>query len=153
MSDPALGGAISFEIGGVQYVTTLLPAVDGIRILSKLVALLGEPIAGLFEVVAKDPTKLAKVLAAARTPGDTTKIEDLLGGVSLSSLGRDLRAGLSTVDAVPLILEIVQTSHRNGKALRDPTEFNLAFRGNYGEMFRLVFELIKVNRLFPLPGI
>jgi hypothetical protein len=157
MSDPltpaGTGGAVSFEINGHQYLTTLIPAEEGIGILARLISLLGEPLAGVAEAVLKDPSKLAAIVKAANTPGDSTKVEDVLSGVSLSSLGRDLRNGLTQVQAAPLIRDITRTTHRNTRPLRDDAEFNAAFRGNYFELLSLVWKLIQINRFFPLPGI
>jgi len=150
------GGAVSFEIDGHAYLTTLLPVDDGLDILARLVALLGEPLAALAEGVLADPAKITKLVAAARNRDDDTKVEDLLGGVSLSALGRDLRNGLAGANAIkvaPLARDLVKWTHRDNKPLRDPAHYNEAFRGNYRELGALVWKLIQINRLFPLPGI
>lgn len=147
------GGAVSFEIDGHVYTSTLLPAEEGIEVIAALVALAGEPLAAVLESVLGDPKRLALLARAATDEGDTTSISDLLGGVSLAQVGAALRTGLAGAKAVPVVRALVKWTHRDGKALRDPGEFNAAYRGNYGELARALFEIVKVNRLFPLPGI
>lgn len=147
------GGAISFEIDGHTYTTTLIPAEEGIDLIARLLALVGEPLAALVEGLLRDPAKVAALVKAATDENDATKIDALLGGASLSGMGAALRSGLGSVKAAPLIRDLLKWTIRDGAPLRDPAAFNAAYRGNYAEMFRAVWKVIAVNRLFPLPGI
>lgn len=75
----------------------------------------------------------------------------LFDGLDQSTIGPALGRILTNPDAHKIVRrDLVKYVHRDGKPLAQDTNFDQAFQGNYGELFKVVWEVAKRNRFLPL---
>lgn len=72
--------------------------------------------------------------------------------VDLSGVGRDIANALRTEDMVGLRKAVLKHTTRGGDSLADPVNFNKAYQANYTELLHAVWEVLRVNNLFPQLG-
>lgn len=131
---PPIELTIADDIGGAHsYLIALHPAAEGQRILCQLLGLAAGP--------------LAELLAAGAV-GD-----GLAAKVDFHGLGRQLSAVLLGEAPPRLIRDLLRYTSRDGRAMSNEHEFNLAYTGNYGELLVALSEVVQANRFLPLSRI
>jgi hypothetical protein len=148
------GGAHTFTLtdadGKVHsYTVTLHPVDDGQRIMWRLLGAGAEPLARLLDGVAKSPDVLAKIGAAMGNKGDRTQVADLVAGLNIAGVGADVRAVITSIDMSALVVDLLACTYRDDQPMRDPHARNAAYRGNYAEMLRACWEVVRYNRFLP----
>jgi hypothetical protein len=137
------------------------PTAEGLDLMVELVGLGAEPIGRLIEgaLKAEDVAgMLGRALSGAVEEGevgagDVSALGSALQGLDLAAVGRDLRGVLATAKAAPLLQRLVRHSFRDGQSLAHPPHFAAAYQRNYFELLQAAWQVIRVNRFFPLPGI
>ncbi len=112
------------------YETILLPAREGLPLSLSLMKALGEPLLALLDGA-----------------GDTAEGED--ASFDLNALGPTL-VNLDPTLLSTLAESVLSNTMRDGKRLKG-IEFDKAYRGNYMELYKAVWEVVRLNRLIPLP--
>lgn len=121
------------------------PSRDGVALALDLAALGLEPVARLAQGVLKD----AKVESVQALLDDKTLFERL----DLAKVGADLRAALLMPQAATLPRRLLSNTTRDGKDLGTDFAFDEAYAGNYLELAKALWEVVRANRFLPLPGI
>lgn len=114
------------------YLISLHPAAEGQRVVCQLLGLVAGP--------------LAELIAAGIEGGSAANVD-------FQGIGRQVGATLLG-DAPPkLIRELLRYTARDGRALANEHEFNVAYTGNYGELMVALSEVVRTNRFLPLSRI
>lgn len=128
-------------IDGIVYTTTTLPASDGLRIMPRLVALLGDALVGLIFATDEDQRdgllEDPKILAAVVTGIATTAAESEVGGLMV-------------------IKDLLRTTQADRVAIGDAevpgsvhTHFDLHFAGRYKHLVEVAMWVGRVNFFAP----
>lgn len=125
----ALGNEHSYEVA-------LHPATQGEPIMWALVALGVEPIAA----------------ALAKVDGAGGLLDLNLGDLNLTGSADALAKAIARADLPDLRQRILAHTTRDGRPLKDRPHFDAAYQGNYGELARALWEVVKLNRFLPLPA-
>lgn len=131
-----------------SYTLTQHPPTEGVVIAMQLAAMVSEPMLNLLAamVTGTGSGKLKDLLDA-----DVSK---LLGSLEAVDIGPSVSKALASAEAQRMVrTDLVRYATRDGKPLANETNFNLAFRGNYLELFKLAWEVAKRNRFLPLDAI
>ena len=134
------------DADGVAHRYVLLPhgATEGQRIVFQLVALGAEPLArlaqGLLTIEGVSLKRLLNDPAALKTLGEK---------LDVAALGGDIKRSIASMPD-QLTAALVSRCTRDGKQLSNPSHFDTAFARNYGELARLLWEVIRVNRFLSL---
>ena len=124
-----------------EYEVALHKATDGQPIMWELYALAAGPLSGAVGALAGSG-KIADVL-------DTD-----LSGLDFGAVGEGLSRSLLTMPK--LTPRILAGTFRDKKRLfegSDSSTFDAAYRGNYFELVRAVWEVVQANRFLPLSAI
>lgn len=124
------------EIDGIRWRVNEFSATEGLRLLTRLTALCGEPLAKAFAALPKDTALL-----------DTT-IDFRLLGEAISGLAGRLDED-QVVDLVRRMLDCTVTG--DGENARQ--RFDLLFQGRYLTLFKLLGFVLEVNYKLPLPDL
>jgi len=127
MGESALESTFELEDASgasVSYSVNFHPAGEGFRLSAELVKLLG----GAFAAVVDGE-------------GDDVDMGAVMGALK----------DLDVDDFIDLSTKVLKYTHRNGKSMKGHA-FDVAYRGNYLELYQALFEVIKVNKFLPLPG-
>jgi len=143
-------GVYQFEIEGGDgkphaYLVQLHGVDEGQAIVFALIAVGGEPLGALLQGAA------GKLIAEGGGLAELLEkdVTELLSGIDFAAVGRDLSLAVARSDMPGLVNLILKNTHRDGRPLRDSNERNAAYRGNYGEMLRAVWQVISANRFLP----
>lgn len=112
-----------YTIDGIQYTIQMLPAEQGLKVCSRLLKLIGEPLAELIKV-----------------QGDKTKIFEVLP-LAIKSLIQNLHEE----EVVALAKTLCSCVSKAGTSANLDREFNLYFRGRYGHLFKILKEVVEYN--------
>lgn len=119
-----------------EYRVNLHPASDGARIAIKLYSLAGEPIGELIQTYVK-------------SEGLDLDSEDgaqaIMAELDFAEVAGHVREALVRLDTDDLLKSLFQNVKRDGEDMANRTYFDQAYRGNYGEMFKAAWRVIKVN--------
>jgi hypothetical protein len=120
----------NITIEGVSYVVQPIPAMKGLSYMRRLTKVLGASLAALF--------------SQSQEEGDVEE-------AGLQKAVELLVENMDKEDVEKLIVDLISTVLKDGKALN----FNAEFTANYGILFKLLTEVIKVNfgSLFQLGAI
>lgn len=142
------------DADGVEHQYQILPhgAEDGERIMWQLDAMAVGPLAALLQ------SGIGQLVAGEASVGDVLDkdVASLFEGVDFAGVGRDLSKVLGGPDILALSGQLLRHTTRDGQKLvegdkRTPA-FQMAYQRNYWELRRALFEVIRYNRFFPLPG-
>ncbi len=127
------------------YICTLHGTEDGQNVVWALVALGGEPLGALLQGAA------GKLVAEGSSIGDVlaSDASDVVKSIDWSGVGRDIAASVARTNMPELTRLILRHTHRDGAQLADKMAFNAAYRANYGELMRALWEVIGANRFLP----
>lgn len=109
------------ELDGESYTLTLFPADQGVKLASKLIKIVGEPLAEL----AAANGQILEVLPAAMAALNQRLVDDEVLSLCKQLCSSVMRKGDGS-----------QTLDKN---------FNLYFRGKYGHLFKLLSEVVQYN--------
>ncbi len=131
-----MGGKVelhSLTYAGATWELNNLDADRGVEILTKLIALMGEPLGhvGMGAAMAK---------SQADADGADEKLRTLLRGSVATALGT-LLTNIGKVGALSVIKVLLDGLHRDQK----PVDFKTYFASNYGELVRLVGWSLEIN--------
>tara|TARA_R110000824_G_scaffold30668_7_gene100633 strand:+ start:7367 stop:7864 length:498 start_codon:yes stop_codon:yes gene_type:complete len=128
-----------------EYIVQRHGLDDGLRIISALVVVGGQPLGTLLQ------GGIGKMIAEGGTLGEhlDKDIGQLLSGVDFADVGRDLSLAVARSDMPGLMKLLLQHTHRGGLPMRDPIARDAAYQGNYAEMFRIVWRVIQANNFLP----
>ncbi|MEL6348427.1 MAG: hypothetical protein AAFV53_35300 [Myxococcota bacterium] len=138
--------------GGVPhtYVVTLHNPDEGFILLQRLSALGLEPIAEMVQ------SALPRVLPAIGEGGiESMDVSVLAQAIELSGAAQRFTAAFQRLDPLT-IRQLLKLTERDGLRLIDTveegrvnTEFNAAYKGNYGELFAALWRVVVFNGFFP----
>lgn len=129
-----------------SYTLTLHHPTSGVPIALKLASLLSGPLLESITALMQSGRPLGELLDI-----DLDDLSKSFGGVSPGDLAKALAAALADPQLGKLMThDLMGNVHRDGKALSVASEFDKAFMGNYGELYRLAFEVVKRNRFLVL---
>lgn len=112
------------------------PSREGSTLMLQIGSLLSEP---LLEAIR------ALVSRTERNQGlMDAEIEDLVGQLDLSKIGGSLRSSLAELDADTLHSFFRHTT-RDGKDLGNGSIYDAAYKGNWGEWVRALWQIIQAN--------
>lgn len=138
------------DADGVEHQYQVLPhdADKGERIMWQLDAMLVGPLGALLQ------SQLGRVIAAEASVNELlgAKVEDVFQGIDLLAVGRDLATHLRGPEILALSAELMQHTTRDGLPMSVRENRSVAYQRNYWELRRALFEIIRYNRFFPLPG-
>lgn len=141
-----------------RYMVTEHPAGEGMEIMFALLSLGAPTVLGLAGAAAESDRILTMIVSAlqGRVDGITSdddyrEIARVVAELDLPKVGREIALTLATGKAPDLTRKIVSRTHRAGKPLRDPLQFDQAFKANYLELVTLVWRICRINRFFPVP--
>jgi hypothetical protein len=100
------------------------PASEGLRLATRLFALIGAPIGKLLESVAD---------------------KGLDTNIDLGSVVSELAQAIVAEDAPALVKDLFKYTHRNGVDLSNQAMLDSAFQANYGELAEALAKIIEVN--------
>ena len=115
-----------------DYLIVLHPASEGEELMWQLAAMAGESLGGL----------RAGALGGQGLDADA----------DFAAMGRDLANALRRTNMGDFRAKVLKHATRDGQALANPINFNAAYQANYGELLKAIREVLRVNRLFPGPG-
>jgi len=132
---------------GVAHRYVLVPhgATDGERIVWQLVAFGAEPLARLAQALF-----LLEGATLRSMMDDPTALKRMGERLDTSALGGDLKRSITTMPMAEIRAALVSRCTRDGKQLSNPAHYDAAFSRNYGELGRLLWEVIKANRFLSL---
>jgi len=107
-----------------NYLIGAHPASEGLRLASRLFALVGAPFGQLLDVLV--------------SRGEDAEID--LGGIS-----SQLAKALIEADMPALTRDLLRHTHRDGVDLGNATMIDVVFQGNYGELADALAEVVEVN--------
>lgn len=149
---------------GVEHEYMIVPMTveRGVPIMLRLYAAaagpLGELLKGLlgalWDALSDDGESSGGLQAMLDSPAAAQALGDAIRDMDLGAVGRDLQAALldPRVNASGLFSDLLTDVRRDGKRLGDGIEMDVAYRGNYVEMLRAAWEVIRVNRFLPAFG-
>ena len=129
-----------------SYSATYHIASEGFAISVELVQVLGEPLLRALG----DIQEVAQDAVTAVAAGAPEEVEALLDGVDLAGAMAALRS-LDPVTVVNLGQRILKYTSRDGKRLQGH-DFDVAYRGNYTELYMALWKVIEANRFVPFLG-
>ncbi|RAL23053.1 hypothetical protein DL240_09205 [Lujinxingia litoralis] len=120
------------------------PAGEGTRLVLQVMSLAAEPLGRLLE------SKLADMMNrfAEGEFGADTELSSLgaeLGDIEWHAIAGDLRRVIAEVDGTRLIRDLLKYTRRDGKALGEQGNYDLAYQQNYLEMLKAVVQVIRIN--------
>lgn len=118
---------VSFQVGGKDYKTQLFPANEALPIIGKFMSAIGGGFSG-----AED--------------GEMRKI-------ALSLVGGAVQKLVASDPSLQLVRDLLKYTYQLDKSLNDTHAFNELFTGNYGDMYQVVFEVVKANDFLPKEAI
>ena len=152
-----------------EYTVTPHPTSEGSMIVARLIGMAGGPIARLASsnldvLIELIPELIAEFQERERSDDPITDAEFLAVVQSklgdLSDLDLDLQQILSDVLAAifeaggdEFIQSLLKRTYRDGKSLGESHVYDTAYQANYAELFKAVWEVIKVNGFLPSLGI
>ena len=110
-------------IDGISYRVQMLPAEQGMKVLTRLLKLIGEPLAELIKV-----------------QGNKEKIFEIL-----PSAIKTLVLKLDDEEVLQLAKELTSAVIKGNTSATLDREFNLYFRGKYGHLMKVLLEVVKFN--------
>jgi hypothetical protein len=117
---------------------------EGLAVVGALLAIGGEPLGSLLQgalgKLILEGGGLSGVLDAGAA--------DVLAEIDWAAVGRDLAAAVSRVQLPTFVAGILRHTTRDGQPLADPGVRNTAYRGNYGELYRAVAQVVQANHFF-----
>jgi len=117
------------------YTLALHDAMAGAKLTAALTAAAAEPIAAL---------------APLAEGGLDRAWTEVLRDLDPTSIGRAVRDAIASLDTDRVLPELFRHVLRDDKKLSDSGAFNAAYRGNYGELYRAAWEIVRANGFFPL---
>lgn len=112
-----------FSLDGESYVITMFPADQGLKVLTKLVKLIGEP-----------------MMELAKMNNDKQAMFDHLG-----SAIRSLALRLDDENVVAICKQLSGCVIHGGGSMTLDKKFNTHFSGKLGHMFKLMVEVVNFN--------
>lgn len=112
-----------FTIDGISYRIQMLPAEQGMKILTRLLKMVGEPLAELIKV-----------------QGQRDKIFEILPMAI-----KTLVMKLDDDEVLQLAKELTSCVIKGNTSATLDREFNLYFRGKYGHLMKVLLEVVKYN--------
>lgn len=135
-----------FTVSGVSYESFPFRILDGLRLSLALSAIGAEALIRVLGPAAKALlAKGGKLSEALET--DLSSLEIDFSGIDLGQLRSTLLDGTGEA----LILDLLRQTYREGKTLDSTVAGNAldAFRGSYGDLYRVVWEVIQGNGFLP----
>jgi len=120
------------QIDGITWTVNEFSATEGLRLLTRLTALCGAPLARAFEALPKDGSVL-----------DARVDFTLLGG-ALS----ELTSRLDEDQVVELVKRLLGCTLANGEDVE--RRFDVVFQGRYATLFKVLAFVLEVNYKVPL---
>lgn len=111
------------EIDGISYTVNMLPAAQGLKLATKLLKIIGDPLAELVKV-----------------QGDKTKIFEIL-----PMAVKTLTERLDEDEVVVLAKSLCSCVCKAGTSGTLDRTFDLYFRGKYGHLFKVLKEVVMYN--------
>ncbi len=134
-----------------KYVCVLHGADIGMRISMQMLAMGLEPLAKAASDLLTAEGGLAMLIRALKDKGDTTEATALLLKLDMQGVAAALSPALGKPEAAVLVKDILAETLRDGVALKG-AGLAQAYQGNYGEMYRAVWEVVRRNGFLPLPS-
>lgn len=125
-----------------EYMLVKHGATEGQVITWSLIAFGGEPLGALAQSIFSG--------SGQASIGSMMDDPKALASINWGNLGRDIAASVQGTDMAGLTRKLLINVHRDGKSLRDPSHFDAAFQANYGELMKLLWEVVKHNRFLGL---
>lgn len=127
-----------------HYQTPALGVEEGQVVFWELVAAGAEPLAQAAAAIVSNNGKgtLEQIMALP--------FEALLADVDLGGFGRSLRSTIMSMDMAALRKRLLRDVIRDGQQLADPDQLDAAYRRNHWELAQALWEVIRLNRFFPL---
>lgn len=110
-------------IDGISYRIQMLPAEQGMKVFTKLLKLVGEPLGELIKV-----------------QGDRDKIFEIMP-LAIKTLVMKLDEN----EVLELTKSLCSCVIKAGTSATLDREFNLYFRGKYGHLFKILLEVVSYN--------
>lgn len=131
------------------YEITLFGVDEGMKLMFELGGVLGGPLGALLKsgigAFVTEDRKLSDVL--------DTDVAALVKDVDFAAVGKELAAHLAQAQkSLDLVKRLLELTFRDGQRVVEPTVWGQAYQGNYFEALQACVEVVKVNRLFPLPA-
>lgn len=111
------------EIDGISYTVNMLPAAQGLKLATKLLKIIGDPLAELVKV-----------------QGDKTKIFEIL-----PMAVKTLTERLDEDEVVVLAKSLCSCVCKVGTSAPLDRTFDIYFRGKYGHLFKVLKEVVMYN--------
>lgn len=125
-----------------QYAVLPHPPDIGQEIMWQMIAFGGEPLGALAQsLVAGADVKSLKGLL------DDPKI---LESIDWGALGRNIASSVGNTNMSMLTGKMLLFTHRDSQPLRDKNAFNAAYKANYGELLRALWEVARINHFLGL---
>lgn len=106
------------------YLVLPHPAAEGLKLASRLFALVGSP--------------FGKLLDSLTSGSEETEID--FGGIS-----GELAQAVLSADLPQLVRDLLRHTHRDGVDLAEPVMIDVAYSANYGELAEALAEVVEVN--------
>lgn len=136
-----------------QYTCQEHPGEAGMEIMFRVLALGLPSVVRLAGAALKSEDLVATLVRAVADPsavddgGGMAELQALLADVDLDAVARDLPAAMAAAPA--LTRDVLSRTWRDGKRLSERVEFDLAYKRNYFELLKAVWEVARYNRFFP----
>ncbi|MFB6373830.1 MAG: phage tail assembly chaperone [Bradymonadaceae bacterium] len=124
-----------------EYHVTPHDPTEATPMLVKLTSIAKGPIASLLDSNAGTVVKLA----TGEKDALDQDVDDFIEELEFSGFLDDIYESLVEANAPQLIQDILSETTRDGIPLRDPDNYNDAYRQNYAEMMQAVWMVIRVN--------
>lgn len=128
---------------GVEHEYRIIPfnPDDGFDILSAVLACTSEPLGRIFDALGGEEETTIESAGAnlAQLLGQEVDTVKLGGAVA------ELVSGIQKQGGSRLVKRILSQTFRDGHRLNDAAAYNRAYRANYGELFRAIFAVLRVN--------
>lgn len=141
-----------------HYMTETFPPEEGMPICADLYAALAGPAGQLLGgAVAKAKDRLGDLIDstgegirnAMDDPAVAEALIDVVSGIPWGEVGKDIQSSLRSLDLAVVSRRLLRRTHRDGKPLANDVAYNEAYRANYFEHHRALWEVVKANRFFP----
>jgi len=138
-----------------EYVLFPLMPDEGVPIMLQLYAMLVGPLGRLVaDLMQGDIADLLDdagggIAGVLDNPEIGSKLFGSLKSIEWSQIGASLSQHLADPAAAKLCRKLLQGATRDGPSLDNPAVYAMAYRANYWEHNRAIWEAVKLNRFFP----
>lgn len=127
-----------------EYLITPHKGTEGVKLCRRVLGMAGAPIGRLMSGSLGDIVDAVQE-GELSLDSDAGELVALLEGVDVAQIVQDLQLAIGEAGDDLFFRSLFRHTHRDGKLLADPANFDAAFQANYLELFKAAWEVIRVN--------